>query len=88
MVTVTDAAGAHLARLLEQAQVPDDTAVRLLLDASHVVPQIDQARPGDTVFSYAGKTILLLDELTVRSMQDKTLDVQNSDDGPKIVLQS
>jgi hypothetical protein len=88
MVTVTDAAGAHLARLLEQVKVPDNTAVRLLLDESHIVPQMDHARPGDTAFSYEGKTILLLDELTVQSMQDKTLDVQNSDDGPKIVLRS
>jgi hypothetical protein len=88
MVTVTDAAGAHLASLLERDKVPDDTAVRLLLDESYLVPQMDHARSGDTAFSYEGKIILLMDELTVQSIQDKTLDVQNSDDGPMIVLRS
>jgi hypothetical protein len=47
---------------------------------------MDQPRVGDTAFSYKGKTVLVLDALVVQAMADHTLDVQEADDGCKIIL--
>jgi Fe-S cluster assembly iron-binding protein IscA len=86
MVTVTDAAGAHMAQLLEQAGAQDDRVIRLVLDDHDIVPTMDQTRAGDTAFSYEGRTILVLDSLVVQTMADQTLDVQDTEDGLKIVF--
>jgi Fe-S cluster assembly iron-binding protein IscA len=86
MVTVTDAAGAHMAQLLAQVGAQDDLAIRLVLNEHDIVPTMDQARAGDTAFSYEGRTVLVLDSLVVQTMADQTLDVQDTEDGLKIVL--
>jgi Fe-S cluster assembly iron-binding protein IscA len=86
MVTVTDAAGAHMAQLLTQVGAQDDLVIRLVLDEHDIVPTMDQARAGDTAFSYEGRTILVLDALVMQTMVDQTLDVQDTEDGLKIVL--
>jgi Fe-S cluster assembly iron-binding protein IscA len=86
MVTVTDAAGAHMAKLLTQVGAQDDLVIRLVLDEHDLVPTMDQARAGDTAFSYKGRTVLVLDSLVVQAMADQTLDVQNTEDGLKIIL--
>lgn len=86
MVTVSDAAGAHMAQLLAQIGAEDDRVIRLILDAHDIVPTMDQARAGDTAFSYQGRIILVLDALVVQTMADQTLDVQDTKDGLKIVL--
>lgn len=86
MVTVTDAAGAHMAQLLAQVEANKDVAIRLVLNEHNIVPTMDQARVGDTAFSYKGKTVLVLDALVVQAMADHTLDVQEAEDGCKIVL--
>ena len=86
MVTITDAAGAHMAQLLAQVEANKDVAIRLVLDEHNIIPTMDQARVGDTAFSYKGKTVLVLDALVVQAMADHTLDVQEAEDGCKIVL--
>jgi hypothetical protein len=86
MVAVTDAAGAHMAKLLTQVDAQDDLVIRLVLDEHDLVPTIDQARAGDTAFSYKGRTVLVLDSLVVQAMADQTLDVQDTEDGLKIIL--
>ena len=86
MPTITETAGAYLVQLLDEAQAQDDIAIRLVLDDTNIMPTMDQARPGDTAFSFDGRRILVLDELVMQAMEGKTLDVQDSNDGPKIVL--
>jgi len=86
MVTVTDAAGAHMAQLLAQVGARDDLVIRLVLDEHDIVPTMDQGRAGDTAFSYEGRTVLVLDSLVVQTMAEQTLDVQDTEDGLKIVL--
>jgi hypothetical protein len=75
-----------MAQLLAQVGAQDDLAIRLVLDEHNIVPTMDQARAGDTAFSYEGRTVLVLDALAVQTMADQTLDVQDTEDGLKIVL--
>jgi Fe-S cluster assembly iron-binding protein IscA len=86
MVTVTDAAGAHLAQLLSQVEAQQDVVIRLVIDERDIMPTMDQPRVGDTAFSYKGKTVLVLDAFVVQAMADHTLDVQEAEDGCKIIL--
>jgi Fe-S cluster assembly iron-binding protein IscA len=86
MVTVTAAAGAHMAHLLTQVGAKDDLVIRLVLDEHNIMPTMDQVRAGDTAFSYEGRTVLVLDALVAQTMSDQTLDVQDTEDGLKIVL--
>jgi hypothetical protein len=86
MVTVTDAAGAHMAQLLSQVETQKDVVIRLVLDERDIVPTMDQPRVGDTAFSYKGQTVLVLDAFVVQAMADHTLDVQEAEDGCKIIL--
>jgi len=86
MVTVTDAAGAHMAQLLSQVETQKDVVIRLVLDERDIVPMMDQPRIGDTAFSYKGKTVLVLDAFVVQAMAAHTLDVQEAEDGCKIIL--
>jgi hypothetical protein len=86
MPTITETAGAYLVQLLDEAQAQDDIAIRLVLDETNITPTMDHARPGDTAFSFDGRRILVLDELVMQAMEGKTLDVQDSSDGPKMVL--
>ena len=86
MVTVTDAAGAHLAQLLSHVDTEGDVVIRLVLDEPDIAPVLDQAQVGDTAFSYKGKRILVLDALVMEAMADHTLDVQETEEGRKIIL--
>ena len=86
MVTVTDAAGAYMAELLTQANAQEHKAIRLIFDEHGFAPKMDQAREGDIAFSYSGRTVLVLDTLAMQVMEDQTLDVQQTEDGLKIVL--
>jgi Fe-S cluster assembly iron-binding protein IscA len=86
MVTVTDAAGAHMAQLLSQVETQKDVVIRLVLDERDIVPTMDQPRVGDTAFSYKGQTVLVLDAFVVQAMADHTLDVQEAEDECKIIL--
>jgi hypothetical protein len=60
--------------------------IRLVLDERDIVPTMDQPRVGDTAFSYKGQTVLVLDAFVVQAMADHTLDVQEAEDGCKIIL--
>lgn len=86
MLTVTEAAGSYLADLLTQANAPDDTAIRFVLKDDTITPQVDHERPGDTTFEHAGSTILVLDASLSTVLEEKTLDVQETDDGLQLIL--
>jgi hypothetical protein len=66
MFTMTDAAGAHLADLLEEAEVPEDVAIRFVVEEEELTLRLDKERPGDESLSHEGKTVLLTRPSTSR----------------------
>jgi Fe-S cluster assembly iron-binding protein IscA len=86
MLTVTEAACGHLAGLLYGANAPDEAVIRFVLEGRTITPTLDQEHPDDTTYEYAGSTVLVLDEHTGALLANRTLDVQDSDDGPQLVL--
>ncbi len=86
MLTMTEAAGAHLIDLLGEAEVPEDVAIRFVVESEELTLRLDKECPGDEALSHEGKTVLLLDEEMSPLLSDKTLDVEPSDEGPKLTL--
>ncbi len=84
MLTLTEAAGGYLNKVLEEAKVPADTAVRLVVESDGLTSALDTPRPGDTAFDHEGRKVLLLDERASQLLAERTLDVQPTDEGPRL----
>ncbi len=87
MLTISAAAGAHLAQILVQAKVSDTEAVRFVLDGTELSMQLDEVRPDDVTFAHEARTVLVLDAEVSHALSDRPLDVNDADDdGPKLTL--
>lgn len=86
MLTLTDAAGGYLTKVLDEAQVPGDTAVRLVAAPEGLTAALDNEKPGDATFAHEGRTVLLLDQLASQVLDERTLDVQKTPEGDKLGL--
>jgi len=82
MLTITDAAGARLAEILQERNAPDEVAVRLVYDGQNLAMQADSSRPGDETFEHEGRTVLLLDDQLSGLLAEQTLDA----DGENLML--
>jgi Fe-S cluster assembly iron-binding protein IscA len=78
MLTVTETAGARLAEILRQEQLPDEVAVRLVFEDGRLAMQPDTERSGDTTFEHEGRRILILDQEVARSLANDTLDTDGT----------
>jgi Fe-S cluster assembly iron-binding protein IscA len=84
MLTVTAAAGEHLAQVLGDTQ--EDVAIRFVLAGQNLEPKLDTPRSGDTTFDHNGRTILILDEGVSQMLAGQTLDMQETHEGPRLTL--
>lgn len=84
MLNLTPAAGGYLSQVLEEAKASPDTAVRLAVDGDGLESKLDVVRPGDTTYNHEGRKVLLLDTRASRVLADRTLDVQPTDEGPRL----
>ncbi len=87
MVNMTAAVGAYLEAVLERAHAPMDAAVRLELQGDEALaPKIDHALPDDVRFLHHGRTVLVLDARTSEYLDHSMLDVEETPDGPKLLV--
>jgi hypothetical protein len=86
MLKMTEAAGEYLTAVLDRANAPTDTAIRLQLHNDGLSPELDSARPGDMAFDHDGRTVLLLDDRARDYLAKSTLDVDATPDGPKLLI--
>ena len=86
MLTVTEAASIHLAKVLDNANASADAAVRFVAEDDTIKPTLDSIRSGDVRFEFAGKTILALDEQMALTLYDHILDVDDDQDGTQLIL--
>lgn len=86
MLNVTDAAVRHLAEILRNTDAPDEAAIRFVLEGRTITPKLDHERAGDATYEYAGSTVLLLAEDIVAELGGRTLDVQDAENGPQLIL--
>lgn len=49
--------------------------------------RLGQAHPGDGTFAHEGKTVLVLSDELCQQLADGTIDVEDTDEGPRLRLQ-
>lgn len=86
MLTVTDTAVCHLAEILYGCEAADGMAIRFVREGRTITPRLDRERPGDATYEHEGSTVLLLDENVFALLENKTLDVQDTDDGEQLII--
>jgi Fe-S cluster assembly iron-binding protein IscA len=86
MLTLTEAAGAHLAELLAEKGCPNDTAVRLVCTDSGDSLILDSHKEGDTGIDHEGRTVLLLDSVASERLDGRKLDVEQAGGGAQLIL--
>ena len=86
MINLTDAASEHLANLLEESDVPDENAVRLVMGAEGLSLATDEPGEADTKFDHNGKTVLVLDAQVTEALGDRTLDVEDTENGKALSI--
>jgi hypothetical protein len=86
MLAVTDRAGDYLVQVLNQSKIADDSIVRFVEDSGKVKVVIDQKQEGDVIITQDDKEIIALDEEVASSLGDRTVDLDEDDDGLKLIL--
>ena len=81
---VTEAAAGHLATLLEQA--PEEAAVRFVPQGNALSMQLDSPKPEDKTYEFQDKTVLVLDPQIDEALAERTLDLQETPQGPQLAL--
>ena len=83
MLTVTEKAGAHLAQMIAEQNLPDGTAARFVTEGQGIALRQDTEREGDTALKHKDTTVLLLDAQLTELLDKHTLDL----DGDQLTLQ-
>ena len=86
MMTLTEAAGDHLAEILNRSDVPDHVAVRFVCRDSEISLSLDNQKSDDMTFDHYGKTVLLLDSHAAEYLDDAKVDTEQTDAGTKLFL--
>jgi Fe-S cluster assembly iron-binding protein IscA len=86
MLNLTQAAGSHLAEVLGQANASDEASLRLLEEGGSLKLAIDRPTPEDTTLDHEGKTVLVIDTRVAAALDQSTLDVTQTPEGPRFVL--
>jgi len=88
MPVLTPAALAHLEMMLHDTKAPEDVSVRIEQVGDDGPCRVTFSRQdgGDKQFRYHGRTVLVLDKETADRLKDKTLDVEPTDKGSRLVL--
>jgi hypothetical protein len=76
----------RLASKLAGKKVGDDVAIRVTRKAGSWKLRLGRARPADTTIIHEGRTVLLLGKLESQAMSDMTLDVKETETGPRLTL--
>ena len=86
MLSLSDDAGEHLARVLAEANAPEDAVIRVVVKEGQLGLIIDTVQPGDTTFAHAERTVLGIDAQISESLTDKRLDLHVENDEAELVI--
>ena len=88
MFMLTEAAGAHLAKILAEQETPENENVvmRVLEEEDCFTLTLDQTSPDDMTIAHEGVTVLAIDEQLFQALADYTLDVETTQNGERLTL--
>jgi hypothetical protein len=87
MLTVTEKACTFAEQLMAQPDAPDDFCMRIEVDSDGMgTIVVGPEQPGDAKHEHDGKTVLLVSQEAGQLFDGKTLDTQDTEKGPQLVL--
>jgi Fe-S cluster assembly iron-binding protein IscA len=88
MLRITDAATAHLARVLAstEAEKNEGDILRIIFEDNSLKLVTGKVERGDTTFKHEEATVLAVDEQVAAALSENTLDVEWSENKHKMVL--
>ena len=87
MITVTEGAKQQLKKILSAKVDNPHAGLRLTpSDPGQFALSIDIELPGDQVVEHEGSKVLLVEQALAASLKGVTLDVQDTADGPELVV--
>jgi Fe-S cluster assembly iron-binding protein IscA len=84
MLTVSEDAKAHLATIMNENNVPDEYAIRLVAGPQGIGLSPDQPKETDETFEHDGKTVLVVEPALNEQLAGRTLSVEESAEGPRL----
>jgi Fe-S cluster assembly iron-binding protein IscA len=85
-VILTEQALEHLAAALDRAAAGASDAIRLVAGRGGWAMRLDQPGPEDETFDHEGRTVLIVDTRVAEYLEDRTLDVRDTEAGPRLKL--
>lgn len=76
MLTLTQAAREYLCTLLQRAEAPAKSTVRIFVQRDHFAMAVEQEREGDEMIELDGESMLALDARAAEALSDRMLDVE------------
>ena len=86
MLSVTKAACDRLLSKLTDREAADELALRFTRKTDGWLLTLDHQRPADKTFTCEGRNVLLLDANVSQAMSGMTLDVRDTEAGPRLKL--
>ena len=88
MFTVTEAAAAHLAKLLAEVETPENenVVIRISQGKDGLGLMFSEAGPEDTTFAHAGVTVLAIDEELSQELADRTLETETTENDTALLI--
>jgi Fe-S cluster assembly iron-binding protein IscA len=86
MIAVTDAAKEYLAVLIDQNEIPEDHAIRLVAGPEGVSLAPDTANEADTAFEHGERPVLIVENALGEQLGGMTLAVEETEEGPKLAI--
>jgi Fe-S cluster assembly iron-binding protein IscA len=81
MLTLTEAAGDLLTKILDDRNCQDEISVRFVCQDTEVSLALDNEKQGDSTFEHQGRTVLLLDPNAADYLGTKILGVKKTKKG-------
>lgn len=88
MLAVTEAAGAYLAGILSEAEMPEEgrVSMRIYLRDGRLAAILDEPRTQDAKFDRQGATVLVIEDELAQGLDGKTLDLDSDRQGNSLVI--
>lgn len=87
MLTVTENAKKHCARLLTDGGAPPEVVIRLHVREQALAVSPDRERDGDESFDHDGKTVFVVEHALAEHLDERTLDVEETEAGPRLKME-
>lgn len=85
-MNVSQSACTMLSKLLTEAQAPDGVVARIIPSGEGLSLTMDEVQTDDATFDHGGKPVLAIAQNVVEIIDDKTLDVVSTAEGPQLTL--